>query len=172
MAKQPARDNPARNEEVGVIGSDAIKTNATDETRVSGVPVSDLPDGQKQAAFRDADGAVPTGRENDLGAFSGKLDETPDDDAVRADVLPREAFDSEGYKGANLAAKAEFDSVVQFPGYRFIAPGRYRNIYDLDDVYDAEDGTQVPDGKYLIGENYLLPTTRLNREVGRDVKGR
>lgn len=70
--------------------------------------------------------------------------------------LPQSAFKSQGFERANGAARDAFANVVQYPGSVFAAAGRYHNIKDLEDVYDVEPGNVVPDGLYLIGDNYLV----------------
>lgn len=80
----------------------------------------------------------------------------PEEQERRIDRLPREAFDSEGFRAANGAARDSFASVVCFPGHRFVDHGgRYASIYDLNEVYDVEPNSVVPEGTYLIPVNYL-----------------
>lgn len=70
--------------------------------------------------------------------------------------LPEKAYYSAGYFTANAAARDSFENVVHGPGYIFPSSGRYRNIENLDDIYNVEPGQVVPAGIYLIGDNYLV----------------
>jgi hypothetical protein len=95
----------------------------------------------------------------ELGEFSKAAEkfervEPPERDEQQR--LPLAAFKSPGFLAANSAARDAFTDVVLFPGHVFIAPGRYRDIYNLDRIFDVEPDTKSPDGLYLIPENYLV----------------
>lgn len=71
--------------------------------------------------------------------------------------LPEGAYDSEAFRAANSGARDAFGQVVVRPGDVFRDHGgRYVNIFDLEDVYDAEPGTVVPEGLFLFPVNYLV----------------
>lgn len=80
----------------------------------------------------------------------------PEDRRQEPRRLPDDVRESAAFKAANSAARDAFANVVRFPGSRFVDHGgRYVNIYDLEDVYDVEPNSVVPDGLYLFPVNYL-----------------
>jgi hypothetical protein len=156
------------------VGGEALRVDAPDRPDVSGVPADDLGSPgdapqltTKQLAQRGAD-ADANRQPGSLGEFdaSDRLEAVepppPPSDAPR---LPAEAFDSPGFMVANAAARAAFDTVVLAPGHEFNFPGRYRNIDNLDDVYDVGPGMRIPDGLFLIPENYLLAEPERDRAL-------
>jgi len=81
----------------------------------------------------------------------------PPEDERELPELPKGAFDSEAYRAANSGARDAFGQVVRRPGHIFRDHGgRYVNIFDLNEVYDVEPGTIVPDGLFLFPVNYLV----------------
>lgn len=99
------------------------------------------------------------GSEADLEFKPKELSPPEREDAPARVRLPDEAFNSDGYKAANAAARDAFSSVVLRPGYIYPdhgGRGRYVNIFDLEDVYELKGGDLIPDGLFLIGTNVLL----------------
>lgn len=71
--------------------------------------------------------------------------------------LPDSAYESAAFKAANNAARDSFANVVRRPGDKFVDHGgRYVNIEDLNEVYDVEPNSVVPDGLFLFPTNYLV----------------
>lgn len=139
---------------------------APEEQLVSGIPAGEL---------KQRDGAVPGPPSRELalagadanperqpgGEFAAAAAERmervePPPPAEEAEGLPSNLYDSPGFRAANDSAKANFESVVRRPGYVFIAPGRYHNVENLEEVFDVAPDTRVPEGLFLIGDNYLL----------------
>lgn len=81
----------------------------------------------------------------------------PPEDERKLPELPDGAYDSEAFRAANSGARDSFASVVRRPGHIFRDHGgRYVNIFDLNEVYDVEPGTIIPDGLFLFPVNYLV----------------
>lgn len=82
--------------------------------------------------------------------------EKPKEEERRGVALPDNAFESAAFRAANSAARDAFRTIVRRPGSRFVDHGgRYVNIFDLEEVYDVEPNSVVPDGLFLFPTNYL-----------------
>lgn len=99
------------------------------------------------------------GSEADLEFKPKELSPPEKEDAPSRVRLPDEAFNSDGYKVANAAARDAFSSVVLRPGYIYPdhgGRGLFVNIFDLEDVYELKGGDLIPEDLFLIGTNLLL----------------
>lgn len=149
---------------------------AADNSEIHGLDVEDLSSpsgatprvgGGRELASAPAD-EDENRQEGAIGSENiDKLEDVEPEPEPQLNLLPDEAFGSDGFKVANGAARDSFDSVVLGPGHVFTAPGRYYNIHNLDEVVDAVSGKRIPDGLFLIPENYLLPATIRERALAR-----
>jgi hypothetical protein len=136
--------------------------------------VSVAPRSRAETEEAQADKAPVTTVPGELGEFASaaeKFERVEDPEEKDEETLPLRAFKSEGFLAANGAARDNFENVVLFPGHVFISPGRYRNIYDLDDIYDVNPNTKSPEGLFLIPENYLVRGVQYDR-ARQEAKGR
>lgn len=143
MAKRVAADRPLSFEDVGVIGADGVESDV--EPRFS--------EQQTQAAARPADGAA------DLPVtYPANFDRVEEPEGPQEQQLPEGWENWQGFKMAAGGARDDFRNAVLFPGHEFIAGGRYVDAQNVNKVFDVEPGMKSPEGLFLLGINYLVPS--------------
>jgi hypothetical protein len=100
----------------------------------------------------------PTAEEAEAAREVRRLEQAPaPEPAPEVPALPEDAYNSEAFRAANSGARDAFAQAVKRPGTVFVDHGgRYVNIFDIAEVYDAEPGTIVPEGLFLFPVNYLV----------------
>lgn len=145
MVKRVAQDRPMSFEDVGVIGAGGAESDV--EPRLS--------EEQSQAAARPASSG---GVENAGGFYASGFDRVEEPAQEERAHLPEGFEDWQSYKLAVGSVRDDFENAVLFPNFEFTAPGRYVNAQDISKVYDVTPGEVSPDGLYLLGVNYLVPS--------------
>lgn len=67
-------------------------------------------------------------------------------------------------------ARLRFADVVLLEGERTVAPGRYRNVDDLDEVVEVQQDAVIPDGLRLISDQYLVAEPNRTVLLGRRLR--
>jgi hypothetical protein len=67
-------------------------------------------------------------------------------------------------------ARARFADVVLHEDEIANAPGRYRNVDDLDEVIEIQQGARIPDGLRLIADHYIVAEPNRSALLGRRLR--